>query len=93
MWTAHTLEEYRQLETYYEEQAQQYELRAQKEKAELERLKELPFHPRSYATQVESTSNRLDNDWWHAVESSQRATEYRKLVAASPQVQQGSDRQ
>lgn len=58
---AKTADDFERLADYFDRRAMEYETKSQSEELELSRLLALPFHARSYATQVENTRNRIDH--------------------------------
>jgi hypothetical protein len=58
---AQTADDFERLADYFDRKAKEYETKSQSEEQEFDRLLALPFHARSYSTQVESTRNRIDH--------------------------------
>lgn len=77
---AHTADEFQLLADYFDQKAMEYETKSQAEEQELNRLLALPFHARSYATQVESTRNRMDHLKAVSRTCSEQAAIYRERV-------------
>ena len=74
---AQTPDEFERLADYFDQKAMEYETKSQLEEQELNRLVALPFHSRSFATQVESTRNRMDHLKALSRTCSKQAAEYR----------------
>lgn len=74
---ARTPDDYKRLANYFDYQSLEFEQKANQQVIELERLLALPFHARSYPTQVESTREAIKKYRIKADECSARASEYR----------------
>jgi|SRR5579871_3248717 len=59
--SAQTASDFERLADYFDRMAMEYETKSQSEEQEFDRLLALPFHARSYSTQLESTRNRIDH--------------------------------
>lgn len=80
---AKTSEDFERLADYFDYQALDYKRKAQEELKELERLAIVRFRPRTYATQFDTTRERIQRYSAKAHECSDRAHGYRELTAAS----------
>lgn len=78
MGDAKTPEDFHQLASYFDYQSLEFEQKADRQTAELERLLALPFHARSYSTQVETTRELIKSYTIKAKECSDRASAYRE---------------
>ena len=58
---AQTADDFERLANYFDRRGMEYDAKSQSEEKELSRLLALPFHARSYPTQVENTRNRIDH--------------------------------
>jgi hypothetical protein len=74
---AKTSEDFERLADYFDYQSMEFEQKADQQVKELERLMALPFHARSYPTQVETTRELIKNYRVKADESAARASAYR----------------
>jgi hypothetical protein len=77
---AKTADDFDRVADYLDAKATEYEAKSQSEEQELSRLLALRFHARSYATQVESTRNRIDHFKALSRSCSEEATMYRERV-------------
>jgi hypothetical protein len=77
---AQTEDDFDRLAAYFDQRAMVYETKSQTEEQELNRLLALPFHARSYATQVESTRIRMDHFKALSHTCSEQAAMYRERV-------------
>ena len=75
---AKTPEDFDRLADYFDGRAMQFEQKSQDEMKELQRLLALPYHARSYSTQLEYTRELIEHDEAEAQECSARAAEYRE---------------
>lgn len=86
--TAHTPDDFQRLADYYDQRSAEFERKAEQQEKELDRLLALPFHARSYPTQVETTRNLISNYKTQASTSAGQAREYRgrakTLAGAAP---------
>jgi hypothetical protein len=76
--TAHTPDDFQRLADYYDQRSAEFERKAGQQEKELDRLLALPFHARSYPTQVETTRNLISNYKTQASTSAGQAREYRR---------------
>ena len=83
---AKSSEDFRQLADYFDYQALEFDQKAQEQLKELQRLLALPYHARSYPTQVEITRNLITRYRTKANECSARADAYREQATASDQM-------
>lgn len=81
--TAQTTDEFEHLAGYFDRQAEDYAAKYEAEQKELDRLLALRYHARSYATQVESTRNRLDHFKALSHKCSEQAALYRVRAKAA----------
>ena len=84
---AKTSEDFAQLADYFDYQSMNFEQKADDQVKELERLQALPFHARSYPTQVEGTRELIKKYRAKADECSARANAYRAHTTATGQTQ------
>jgi acetyl-CoA acetyltransferase len=77
---AQTADDFQRLADYFDQKALVYDTKSQTEEQELNRLLALPFHARSYATQVESTRIRMDHFKALSHTYSEQAATYRERV-------------
>ena len=75
-------EDFERLTDYFEYQSLEFEQKANEQVKELERLLALPFHARTYSTQVEHTRDLLKDYKSKANECSARADDYRAYTTA-----------
>lgn len=87
---AHTPEEFDRLSAYFEQRANAFELKAEKDEKELIRLRALPFRSKSYPVQVQSTANNLTANQSEAKKSSEMARVYYQR-ATEPLLASGVD--
>jgi hypothetical protein len=80
---AKTSDDFMRLAEYFDYQAMEFEQKSQDELVELQRLLALPFHARSYPTQVDNTRDLITRYKAKAQECSARAIVYRKSASAS----------
>jgi hypothetical protein len=77
---AHTADEFQRLADYFDQKAMECEAKSEVEEQELNRLLALPFHARSYATQVESTRIRMGHLKALSHTCAEQATMYRERL-------------
>jgi hypothetical protein len=86
--TAHTPNDFQQLADYCDQRSAEFESKAQEQQKELDRLLALPFHARSYPTQVATTRDLISKYKTQASSSAEQAREYREraetLSGATP---------
>ena len=75
---AKTSEDFRQLAYYFDYQSLEFDRKADDQAKELQRLLALPFHARSYPTQVENTRELIKTYRIKAKECSARSNAYRE---------------
>ncbi len=56
---AHTPDDFERLGTYFDQRSAEFERKAEQQQKELDRLLALPFHARSYPTQVDHTRDLI----------------------------------
>jgi hypothetical protein len=78
--TAHTPSDFQQLADYCDQRSAEFEAKAQQQQKELDRLLALPFHARSYPTEVATTRDLISKYKTQASSSAQQAWEYRERV-------------
>jgi hypothetical protein len=74
---AKTAEDFQRLADYFDYQSLTFGQKADQQEVELERLLALPFHARSYPTQIENTRELIKKYRLKADECSDRANSYR----------------
>jgi len=84
---AKTPEDFERLADYFDYQSLDSDRKSDEQVKELERLLALPFHARSYPTQVENTRERIKEYRAKADDFSSRASEYRAHAAGGAQRQ------
>ena len=57
--TAHTPDDFERLGAYFDQRSAEFERKAEQQQKELDRLLALPFHARSYPTQVDHTRDMV----------------------------------
>jgi arginine utilization protein RocB len=75
--TAHTSDDFRRLAEYFDQRSAEFERKAQQQEKELARLLALPFHARSYPTQVATTRDLISRYKTQASTNAEQAKEYR----------------
>lgn len=81
-----TAENFERLASYFDYQSMEFDRKADDQVKELERLLALPFHARSYPTQVENTRELIKKYRTKADECSARASVYRTHATKSGQM-------
>jgi hypothetical protein len=80
---AKTSADFEHLANYFDYRAMEFEQKSQEELKELERLRALPYHAKSYPTQIDSTRQLLAHYKDQALKCSARAATYRKRAKMS----------
>jgi hypothetical protein len=75
---AKTSSDFERLADYFDYRAMEFEQKSQEELKELERLRALPFHAKSYPTQIDSTLQLLGHYKDQALKCAARADTYRE---------------
>src|ERR1700758_4709349 len=74
--------DFERLANHFEREASNYQTKSESEEKELHRLLALPFHARSYPTQVEGTRNRIARFNALSQKYSEQAAIYREQAKA-----------
>jgi hypothetical protein len=86
--TAQTSDDFNRLAVYFDQRSEEFQLKAGQEENELNRLLALPYHARSYPTQVERTRDLITRYKTQASTSADRAKTYHErakvLAGTSP---------
>jgi hypothetical protein len=80
---AKTSADFERLADYFDYRAMEFEQQSQEELKELERLRALPFHAKSYPTQVDSARQLVGHYKDQALKCSARAESYRERARMS----------
>lgn len=80
---AQTANEFEHLADHFAQEASRYRSKSEAEEIELKRLLALPYHARSYSTQVESTRNRIDHYRGLSRKCAEQSAMYRERAKAS----------
>jgi hypothetical protein len=86
--TAQTPDDFERLAVYFDNRSEEFKLKAQQQENELSRLLALPYHARSYPTQVEQTRDQIAKYKTQSSTSADQAKGYRErakvLAGTSP---------
>lgn len=76
--SAHSPDDFERLAVYFDQRSEGFQEKALQQEIELHRLLALPYHARSYPTQVASTRDQIARYKAQATASAETAKEYRE---------------
>ncbi len=80
---AKTANDFERLADYFDQQTKDYQVKIQEEQQEFDRLRALPFHARSYPTQLQTTRDQIEHFKTLSNESSEQATLYHNRASSN----------